>query len=119
MRGPGARIDEGAHARLDLDRLLKLRLVVARQGGMDRARWWNTNGMLGRYGALALSRGLPRTHRFAQARVVFAVARSQCDELFNAHGSVTLWKLPPEVEDRFGEHWQSQAISREMTTRTR
>jgi hypothetical protein len=62
--------------------------------------------MLGRYGAIALARGLPRTHRFAQARVVFEVARSRCQELFYAPGSVTLWQLPTEVEDRFDEHWQ-------------
>lgn len=74
---------------------------------MDRAGWWNTNGMLGRYGAIALERGLPRTHRFAQARVVFAVARSRCEELFDAPGSITLWKLPADIEDQFDEHWQS------------
>lgn len=74
---------------------------------MDRAAWWNTNGMLGRYGAIALERGLPRTHRFAQARVVFAVARSRCEDLFDAPGSVTLWKLPADVEARFDEHWQA------------
>ena len=44
-------------AMIDLDRLLKLRLVVARDGEMDMAGWWNTNGMLGRYGAIALGRG--------------------------------------------------------------
>jgi hypothetical protein len=92
---------------IDVDRLLKLRLVVARHGEMDRACWWNTNGMLGRYGALVLARGLPRTHRFAQARVVFTVARSRCEELFDAPGSATLWRLPAEIEDRFDEHWQS------------
>jgi hypothetical protein len=92
---------------IDLDRLLKLRLVVARHGEMDRAGWWNTSGMLGRYGAIALARGLPRTHRFAQARVVFSVAKSRCEELFDAPGSVTLWRLPAEIEDRFDEHWQS------------
>jgi hypothetical protein len=90
---------------IDLDRLLKLRLVVARHGEMDRAGWWNTNGMLGRYGAIALARGLPRTHRFAQARAVFEVARSRCQELFLAPGSVTLWHLPAGIEDRFDEHW--------------
>jgi hypothetical protein len=92
---------------LDLDRLLKLRLVVARHGEMDRAAWWNTNGMLGRYGAIALKRGLPRTYRFAQARGVFAVARSRCREVFDAPGSVTLWSLPATVEDQFEEHWQN------------
>ena len=92
---------------IDLDRLLKLRLVVARYGEMDMAGWWNTNGMLGRYGAIALARGLPRTHRFAQARVVFSVARSRCQELFDAPGSVTLWRLPADIEDRFDEHWQA------------
>ncbi len=74
---------------------------------MDRAGWWNTNGMLGRYGALALERGLPRTHRFAQARVVFNVAGSRCQELFDAPSSVTLWRLPAEIEDQFDEHWQA------------
>jgi hypothetical protein len=92
---------------IDLDRLLKLRLIVARHGEMDRACWWNTDGVLGRYGAIALARGLPRTHRFAQARIVFNVARSRCDELFNAPRSVTLWRLPAEIEDRFDEHWQA------------
>ena len=76
---------------IDLDRLLKLRLVVARYGEMDLAGWWNTNGMLGRYGAIALARGLPRTHHFTQARVVFSVAKARCQELFDAPGSVTLW----------------------------
>jgi hypothetical protein len=99
---------------LDLDRLLQLRLIVARHGEMDRAGWWNTNGMLGRYGAIALERGFPRTHRFAQARVVFAVARSRCQELFDAPASVTLWKLPANVEDRFDEHWQSSLNATEV-----
>jgi hypothetical protein len=97
---------DGGHV-IDFDRLLKLRLVVARHGEMDRAGWWNTNGMLGRLGAVTLERGLPRTHRFAQARVVFAVARSRCEELFDAPASVTLWRLPADVEDQFDEHWQS------------
>src|SRR5947208_13728638 len=91
---------------IDLDRLLRLRLVVARHGEMDRAGWWNTNGMLGRYGTIALERGLPRTHRFAQARIVFAVARSRCQELFDAPGSVTLWRLPANSEDQFEEDLQ-------------
>lgn len=39
---------------LDLDRLLKFRLVVARFGEMDIAKWWNTKGQLGRLGATAL-----------------------------------------------------------------
>ena len=56
-----------ADSTLDLERLLKLRLVVARFGEMDLAKWWNTKGQLGRLGA-ALRRGLPRTHHFAQAR---------------------------------------------------
>jgi hypothetical protein len=90
-----------------MDRLLKLRLVVGRLGEMDRNGWWNTNGMLGRYGAIALQRGLPRTHRFAQARVVFSVARARCEELFDAPGSVTLWRLPAETEEQFEDRWPS------------
>ena len=56
-------------AAIDLDRLLKLRLVVARFGEMDLAKWWNTMGQLGRLGAAALRtfsihvRGAPRLKR--------------------------------------------------------
>src|SRR5712691_5095865 len=92
---------------ISLDKLFRLRLVVGRQGEMDRDGWWNTRGMLGRHGAIALQRGFPRTHLFAQARVVFEVARSRCQELFDPPGSVTLWKLPAAVEDEFGERWLS------------
>jgi|GEM_PF-120065 len=42
---------------VDYDRLLELRLAVARHGEMDVASWWNTKGMLGRYGAMVLARG--------------------------------------------------------------
>jgi hypothetical protein len=92
---------------LDLDRLLRLRLIVARYGEMDMARWWNSKGMLGRYGAVVLKRGFPSTHYFAQARVVFAVARARCAELFDPPGCMTLWHLPPEFEDQFEERWQT------------
>lgn len=91
---------------IDLDRLLKLRLVVARHGETDLAKWWNTKGMLGADGALVLERGFPRTHYFAQARVVFAVARARCAELFDPPGCMTLWSLPANLEDRFEEHWR-------------
>lgn len=93
-------------APIDFDRLLKLRLVVARHGEMDRAKWWNTNGVLGKNGAMLLARGLPRTHRFAQARIVFAVARARCHELFDPPGCMTLWSLPADLEDRFDARWQ-------------
>ncbi|QVL47248.1 MAG: BrxE family protein [Thiocapsa sp.] len=92
--------------RVDLERLLKLRLIVARHGEMDRAGWWNTNGILGRHGALALQRGFPSTHHFAQARIAFAVARSRCHALFDPPGCMTLWSLPARIEDQFEEHWQ-------------
>ncbi len=92
---------------LDLAHLLKCRLIVARHGEMDAARWWNTQGVLGRRGAVVLRRGLPTTHSFAQARIVFAVARARCKELFDPPGCMTLWHLPADVEDAFEEHWQS------------
>ena len=91
---------------VNLERLLKLRVVVARVGEMDLARWWNTTGQLGRLGAAAVRRGLPRTHYFAQARAVFAVANYRCDELFNPPNAVTLWRLPDEVEERFEARWE-------------
>lgn len=91
---------------LDLDRLLKLRLVVARFGEMDLAKWWNTKGQLGRLGAAALRRGFPRTHRFAQARSVFAVATHRCTEVFEPPGCVTFWRLPESVEEAFDARWE-------------
>lgn len=103
-----------AQASIDLDRLLKLRLVVARFGEMDLARWWNTKGQLGRLGASALRRGFPRTHYFAQARSVFAVAAHRCAEVFDPPGSVTLWRLTAAVEEEFEarwEHWLDHATT--------
>jgi len=91
---------------VNVERLLKLRLAIARYGEMDVAGWWNTKGILGRHGALVLKRGFPSTHYFAQARIAFAVARSRCHELFDPPGCMTLWSLPAEVEDQFEEHWQ-------------
>jgi hypothetical protein len=91
---------------LDLDHLLKLRAVVGRFGEMDVARWWNTTGQLGPVGAMAARRGLPRTHRFAQARSVFAVAAHRCAEVFQPPKCVTLWLLPPDVEEAFDAQWE-------------
>ncbi|RKH26124.1 BrxE family protein [Corallococcus sp. CA041A] len=91
---------------IDLDRLLKLRLIVARFGEMDLAKWWNTKNQLGRFGATALRRGFPRTHRFAQARSVFAVAAHRCAEVFEPPGSVTLWRLPETIEEEFDARWE-------------
>ena len=93
-------------ASLDLDRLLKLRLVVARFGEMDLAGWWNTKGQLGPYGAASVRRGFPRTHRFAQARSVFAVAAHRCSEVFEPPGCVTLWRLPESIEEEFDARWE-------------
>lgn len=91
---------------IDLDRLLKLRVIVARFGEMDLARWWNTRGQLGRVGSAALKRGFPRTHRFAQARSVFAVAAHRCAEVFNPPRSITLWNLPVATEEEFDARWE-------------
>jgi hypothetical protein len=91
---------------IDLDRLFKLRSAVGRHGEMDAARWWNTQGLLGPRGAVVLKRGFPSTHFFAQARIVFAVARSRCHELFDPPGCMTLWSLPAEIEDQFEDQWQ-------------
>jgi len=96
---------------LNFDHLLKLRLVVARFGEMDSAMWWGTGdaarrtAVLGRAGSVLMSRGFPRTHRFAQARLVFAVAAARCKEVFDPPGSITLWSLPPAIEDQFDARW--------------
>jgi len=99
-------------AKLNLDRLLKLRLIVARFGEMDLAKWWNTRGQLGELGTIAIRRGFPRTHYFAQARSVCAVAAHRCREIYDPPDSVTLWSLPQEIEEEFEakwEHWLDQA----------
>ncbi len=90
---------------IDLPRLMRLRLVVARYGEMDMAKWWNSKGMLGQSGTIVLKRGFPQTFPFVQAKVVFAVARSRCEELFNPPNCMTLWNLPAEIEERFEDEW--------------
>ena len=91
---------------VDLEHLLKLRVVVARVGEMDLAKWWNTTGQLGPYGDAAVRRGLPRTHSFAQARSVVAVAAYRCDEVFSLANTVTLWRLPADIEERYDARWE-------------
>lgn len=90
---------------VDVDHLLRLRLVVARFGEMDRAGWWNTQGMLSEKGVLLLGRGLPKTHFFAQARVVFEVARQRCQDVYDLPDAVTLWNLPAVIEEKFDDQW--------------
>ncbi len=92
--------------KINLDWLLRLRVVVARCGEMDAQRWWNTEGQLGPYGAKVLRRGFPRTHYFAQARSVFAVAAHRCTEIFAPPNAVTFWRLSDEVEEAFDARWE-------------
>src|SRR3990172_12013107 len=96
---------------LDLDQLLRLRLVVARFGELDLAKWWNSKGQLGKLGTAALRRGFPRTHYFAQARSVFAVASHRCAEVFEPPGCVTLWRLPEAIEEEFDTRWEQWLAS--------
>jgi hypothetical protein len=91
---------------IDPERLFKLRAVVARFGEMDLAGWWNTKGQLGWQGTAAVRRGFPRTHYFAQARAVFAVAGRRCAEVFAPPGCVTLWTLPDSIEENFEARWE-------------
>jgi hypothetical protein len=96
---------EASTETVSLEKLLKLRLAVARFGEMDNARWWNTKGILGALGRAALQRGFPQTHYFAQARIVFEVARARSHEVFDPPGCVTLWHFPTGLEDRFDTAW--------------
>jgi hypothetical protein len=92
--------------KIALDWLLPVRVAVARCGEMDAQRWWNTEGQLGPYGAKVLKRGFPRTHHFAQARTVFAVAAHRCAEVFDPPDAVTFWRLSDEVEEAFDARWE-------------
>lgn len=98
----------GAPPTINLDRLLKLRVAVARvgEGEGNRPGWWNTKGQLGRTGAAALRRGFPRTHYFAQARAVFKVAAALCDAVPAPSDCVTLWRLDASTEDAFDARWE-------------
>ena len=89
----------------DPSHLLKLRLAVARFGEMDGAAWWNTKGILGSTGKSALSRGFPKTHLFAQARIACSVATARCNAIFAPPHCLTLWNLPAEVEDQIAAAW--------------
>jgi hypothetical protein len=91
---------------LDLDWLLRVRVVVARCGEADCANWWNSQGQLGPRGADVLRRGFPRTHHFAQARSVFAAAANRCSEVFDSPDAVTLWRLPAALEEEFDQRWE-------------
>jgi hypothetical protein len=90
---------------LDYTKLLKIRTVVARMGEMDKGRWWNTQGVLGRRGGVVFKRGFPKTQWFTRLGIVLAVARHRCQELFHPAGVLTLWHLPADVEDAFEDHW--------------
>ena len=61
--------------------------------------------MLAGLGEMALSRGFPKSHPLARARAVFSVAGHRCREVFDPPQGITLWKLPPEVEERFQGAW--------------
>jgi hypothetical protein len=92
--------------KIDLDWLMRVRVVIARCGEMDANKWWNTNGQLGPLGAKVLRRGFPRTHYFAQARSVFAVATHRCAQVFDPPNSATLWRLTDAIEDEFDAKWE-------------
>ena len=83
---------------IDLERLFKLRAAVARFGEIDAAGWWNTTGVLGPRGPAVYSRGLPKTHFFAQVRIAVTVAGWRSAEIFDPPQSITLWRLSPHTE---------------------
>ena len=91
---------------LNAEHLFRCRVVIGRLGEMDAAGWWNTNGVLGPLGAAALRRNFNKSHWFAQARAVFAVAAARCQEVFSLpQDSVSLWHFPPEIEDEIHQRW--------------
>jgi len=107
----------------ELDQIILLRMAVARSGEMDQLKWWNSAGLLGSNGELVMPRGFPKTHVFARAQAVFAIAANRSDEVFNPLDSFTLWRLPVELEDQIADRWSdllnntSQAEWREKLLR--
>lgn len=91
---------------IDAEWLFKLRVVIARCGEMDLGRWWNSGKQLAAAGASVLSRGLPRTHYFAQARCVTAIAEQRCIQLLGNDRAITLWRLPASIEEGIERCWE-------------
>lgn len=96
----------------DLTRLFKLRAAVGRFGEMDKAGWWNTEGVLGSRGAAVYKRGLPWTHFLARVRVVVSVARERSNTIYPSPGAATLWNLPPALERALSFQERAWAIHR-------
>ncbi|MBF0372587.1 MAG: BrxE family protein [Alphaproteobacteria bacterium] len=92
---------------LDFAHVLRLRLAVARYGESDGARWWNTQ-LLGAFGGQVMARNFPRTHRFARARALFEIAAERCRSFYNPPNAVTLFTLPPDLEDLFDQAWAAR-----------
>lgn len=91
---------------LDLEHLFRCRLVVGRIGEMDKAKWWNTRGVLGPLGRHTLERNFANAHYFAQARIVFTVAAAHSQEVFPLpQDSYSLWSVPPAVEYELSLRW--------------
>ena len=84
---------------IDITRLFKLRLVVARAGELDVDGWWSAEHLLTSRGSYVYGRSFPRTHWFAQARVAFEAARHACAAIRLPGRAITLWTLPPEIEE--------------------
>jgi hypothetical protein len=89
--------------RIDISQLLRARLWIARLGESDVNGWWRTDGILGPDGAFVGPRVLPRTHPTARARIAFAVAAHACLERHPDREAMHLFKLTPEIEDRFDQ----------------
>ncbi|MFG0327809.1 MAG: BrxE family protein [Phycisphaerales bacterium JB037] len=92
---------------INLETVFISRVLVALAGDMDGMRWWDSAGTLHDAGRISISRGMPRTHQFARARLAFEVARNRCREVYAPPDAVTLWDLPAEVEAQFDECWPS------------
>ena len=83
-----------AESKVDLERLLRLRLAVARIGEKDNSNWWNTGNVLGSTGEFVFGRGFPRTQAFARARArqlgraahQTPLRQGRAAELQHAHG---------------------------------
>ena len=88
---------------MNTDILFKCRLIVGRYGEMDLAKWWNTTGILSQLGSKVASRGLPRTEFYGRVRALFEVAAHRTRSFFSPPGSLTLWSLPPHIENALDE----------------
>ncbi len=99
-----------AEADLQLARLVRAMLLVARLGEADRRGWWATRSF-GAAGRVVLKQRLPRTWRMAAVELDIGAARNRHDEVIERSNAVHLFSDSWPVR-----RWTSAWVAEQKTT---